>query len=67
MNPQVSLKVWELVFLIFSFALADYIHTPNEHVLLNFPSQEELFVKILALIIQGNKRLAMKYASYRRL
>lgn len=56
MNPQVSLKVWGHVFLIFSSALADYIHIPNEHVLLNFPSQEELFVKILALIIQGKRQ-----------
>ena len=56
MTPHVSLKFWGHVFLIFSSALADYIQIPKEYVLLNFPIQEELFVKILALIFQGNRQ-----------
>lgn len=56
MTPHISLKFGGHIFLIFSSALADYIQIPKEYVLLNFPSQEELFIKILALIFQGNRQ-----------
>lgn len=56
MTPHISLKSEGHVFLIFSSVLADYIQIPKEYVLLNFPSQEELFVKILALIFRGNRQ-----------
>jgi len=66
MTPHSFLKFQGHVFFIFSSALADYVQVPKECVLLNFPSQAQLFIKILAFIFQGNRqqKTDMKYYSY---
>lgn len=56
MTPHIYLKLWGHVFPIFTSDLADYMQIQKERLLLHFPSQEELLIKILALIFQGNRQ-----------